>query len=66
MVDVVGLEAGRMEIDSGGPSFTGDSLVVAGVASFVKNGNCAGTGGVFRVDRANVLAFINNFIATHP
>ena len=52
--------------DSGGPSFTGDSLVVAAVASFVKNGNCAGTGGVFRVDRANVLAFINNFIATHP
>jgi nicotinate-nucleotide adenylyltransferase len=26
VVDVVGLEAGRMEIDSGGPSFTADTL----------------------------------------
>lgn len=48
--------------DSGGPNFIGDSLVVAGVTSFVRNGNCAGTGGVFRIDRQNVLDFINNFI----
>ena len=34
--------------DSGGPNFLGDSNVVAGVTSFGINGNCAGTGGVFR------------------
>lgn len=49
--------------DSGGPNFIGDSLVVGGVTSFGLNGNCAGTGGVFRIDRENVLDFINNFIA---
>jgi len=27
---------------------------------------CGGTGGVFRMDRANVLNFINSFIAAHP
>jgi len=52
--------------DSGGPNFSGDSLVVAAVTSFGINGNCAGTGGVFRMDRANVLAFISDFIASHP
>ena len=52
--------------DSGGPNFLGDSLTVAGVTSFGINGNCAGTGGVFRVDRQNVLDFINGFIASHP
>jgi len=36
------------------------------VTSFGINGNCAATGGVFRLDRANVLSFINSFIATHP
>lgn len=40
--------------DSGGPNFLGDSNVVAGVTSFGINGNCAGTGGVFRMDRADV------------
>lgn len=44
--------------DSGGPNFVGDSNVVAGVTSFGINGNCAGTGGVFRVDRAGVQDFI--------
>ena len=48
--------------DSGGPNFIGDSLVVGGVTSFVRNGNCAGTGGVFRIDRQDVLDFINDFI----
>lgn len=52
--------------DSGGPNFVGTSMVVGGVTSFGKNGNCAGTGGVFRMDRANVLNFINGFIAAHP
>jgi V8-like Glu-specific endopeptidase len=52
--------------DSGGPNFLGDSMVVAGITSFGINGNCAGTGGVFRTDRQNVLDFINGFMAAHP
>lgn len=48
--------------DSGGPNFLGSSYVVAGVTSFGINGNCAGTGGVFRMDRQNVLDFVNAFL----
>jgi len=48
--------------DSGGPNFLGDSNVVAGVTSFGLNGNCAGTGGVFRMDRQNVLNFVNSYL----
>jgi secreted trypsin-like serine protease len=48
--------------DSGGPNFLGDSMVVGGVTSFGINGNCAGTGGVFRMDRQNVQDFINDFM----
>lgn len=48
--------------DSGGPNFLGDSNVVAGITSFGLNGNCAGTGGVFRTDRQNVLDFINSYL----
>ena len=48
--------------DSGGPNFIGDSLVVGGVTSFGINGNCAGTGGVFRMDRQNVQDFIHSFM----
>ena len=48
--------------DSGGPNFLGDSDVVAGVTSFGLNGNCAGTGGVFRMDRHNVLDFVGPFL----
>jgi hypothetical protein len=48
--------------DSGGPDFLGDSNVVAGVTSFGINGNCAGTGGVFRMDRQNVLDFVNSYL----
>lgn len=47
--------------DSGGPNFLGDSTVVAGVTSFGINGNCAGTGGVFRMDRQDVLDFIYTY-----
>jgi len=47
--------------DSGGPNFLGDSNVVAGVTSFGMNGNCAGVGGVFRTDRADVLDFIDDY-----
>lgn len=48
--------------DSGGPNFLGDSNVVAGVTSFGLNGNCAGTGGVFRMDRQNVLDFVSSYL----
>lgn len=48
--------------DSGGPNFLGDSNVVAGVTSYGLNSTCGGTGGVFRVDRQNVLDFINSFL----
>jgi hypothetical protein len=48
--------------DSGGPNFIGHSNVVGGVTSFGINGNCAGTGGVYRVDRADDLDFLANFV----
>jgi secreted trypsin-like serine protease len=38
--------------DSGGPNFVGSSNVVGGVTSYGLNGTCAGTGGVYRVDRS--------------
>jgi hypothetical protein len=44
--------------DSGGPNFLGTSNVVAGVTSFGLNGTCAGTGGVYRVDRADDLNWL--------
>lgn len=50
--------------DSGGPNFLGaygESNVVAGVTSFGINGNCAGTGGVYRIDRADDLAWLATF-----
>ncbi|MEW6417650.1 MAG: trypsin-like serine protease [Nitrospirota bacterium] len=49
--------------DSGGPNFLGDSNIIAGVTSFGMNGNCAGTGGVFRMDRQDVLDFVNSFLS---
>jgi secreted trypsin-like serine protease len=50
--------------DSGGANFLGDSNVVAGVTSFGLNGNCAGTGGVFRTDRQDVQDFVQSYV--HP
>jgi hypothetical protein len=44
--------------DSGGPNFVGSSTVVGAVTSYAVNGNCAGTGGVFRVDRSWSLNWI--------
>lgn len=44
--------------DSGGPNFIGDTNVIGGVTSFGINGNCAGTGGVYRVDRADDLEWL--------
>jgi hypothetical protein len=49
--------------DSGGPNFVGTSNVIGGVTSFGLNGNCAGTGGVFRLDRSWSLDFINGFLS---
>jgi hypothetical protein len=49
--------------DSGGPNFLGDSNVVAGVTSFGINGNCAGTGGVFRMDRSWALDWVSSFLS---
>jgi hypothetical protein len=48
--------------DSGGPNFLGTSNVVAGVTSFGLNGTCGGTGGVFRLDRKNVLDFVTKYL----
>jgi hypothetical protein len=50
--------------DSGGPNFIGNTNVVGGVTSFGINGNCAGTGGVYRVDRSDDLDFLATFTAT--
>jgi hypothetical protein len=50
--------------DSGGPNFLGATSIVAGVTSFGINGNCAGTGGVFRMDRENVLDFVNGTLTS--
>ena len=46
--------------DSGGPDYLGSSNVIAGVTSFGINGNCAGTGGVFRLDRQDVINFVRD------
>lgn len=48
--------------DSGGPNFIGDSNVVGGVTSFGLNSTCAGTGGVYRVDRADDLNWLATFM----
>jgi len=47
--------------DSGGPNFIGNSNVLAGVTSFGQNWACGGTGGVYRVDRADDLDWIATF-----
>lgn len=51
--------------DSGGPNFIGASNVVGGVTSFGINGNCAGTGGVYRVDRADDLGWLYGTFGAH-
>ena len=48
--------------DSGGPNYLGTSNVIAGVTSFGLNGTCGGTGGVFRLDRQDVLDFVRSFL----
>jgi secreted trypsin-like serine protease len=48
--------------DSGGPNFVGSSGVVGGVTSFAINGTCGGMGGVFRLDRVDVLALVSEYL----
>jgi V8-like Glu-specific endopeptidase len=52
--------------DSGGPNFLKDKLIVAGVTSFGKNGQCAGQGGVYRVDRADDLEWLEEKFGVTP
>jgi hypothetical protein len=40
----------------------GSSNVIAGVASFEDNTNCAGTGGAFRLDRKDVVDFVSPYL----
>jgi V8-like Glu-specific endopeptidase len=51
--------------DSGGPNFVDKSNVVAGVTSFGLNGTCGGTGGVYRVDRADDLNWLYGTFGDH-
>ena len=44
--------------DSGGPVFLGDTNVIIGVTSYAINGNCAGTGGVYRIDQEDDLNWL--------
>lgn len=48
--------------DSGGPNFVAGTTTIAAITSFGINGNCAGTGGGYRIDKAVDLAFINSFL----
>jgi hypothetical protein len=48
--------------DSGGPQFLADTNTVAAVTSFGMNGNCAGTGGGYRVDQADDLDWLATFL----
>ena len=48
--------------DSGGPNYVASSNVIAGVTSFGLNRTCGGTGGVFRLDRKNVLDFVTQYL----
>ena len=48
--------------DSGGPNYLDSGNVIAGVTSFGLNNSCGGTGGVFRLDRQDVLDFVTPFL----
>lgn len=51
--------------DSGGPNFIGSSNVIGGVTSFGLNGSCAGTGGVYRLDRSWNLDWITSTFGSY-
>ena len=48
--------------DSGGPNYLGSGNVIAAVTSFGLNGTCGGTGGVFRLDRKDVVDFVSQYL----
>lgn len=49
--------------DSGGPGFAAtDSNMIVTVTSFGVNSTCSGTGGGYRIDQADDLAWINSFL----
>jgi hypothetical protein len=52
--------------DSGGPNFIGNSNVIGGVTSYGKRNVCTGTGGVYRVDRADDLSWLYSVGAPSP
>jgi hypothetical protein len=49
--------------DSGGPALRGGTDTILGVTSFGLNGNCAGVGGSYRIDRQTDLDFIGGFLS---
>lgn len=51
--------------DSGGPQFLNNTTTVVAVTSFGVNGNCAGTGGGYRIDQADDLAWLSYILATY-
>ena len=48
--------------DSGGANLLGDTTILVGVTSFGLNSTCGGTGGVYRIDRADDLDWIATFL----
>lgn len=48
--------------DSGGPTFIENNNLIVAVTSFGVNATCAGTSGVYRIDTADDLAWISQFI----
>jgi hypothetical protein len=48
--------------DSGGPTFIEDTNTVVAVTSFGVNSTCAGTSGVYRIDTADDLAWLQTFL----
>lgn len=48
--------------DSGGPNFIAGTNLIAGITSYGLNGSCGGTGGVWRLDDADALSWLANYL----
>ncbi len=48
--------------DSGGPQFLTGTNIIMAVTSFGLNGNCVGVGGGYRVDQADDLSWLGQFV----
>jgi hypothetical protein len=48
--------------DSGGPNFLRGTNILAGVTSYGINPTCAGVGGIYRLDNAEDIAWIESFL----